>query len=458
MRKFLFWLSIILYLLSIVNPFPFLQFTLSLVSLCVVVVTFTKVSRAIQIMSSFFLISGILMLATNGATTKDYVLSFGPMMNLLALFAVVPILAVPIQIGNYVQSIEELIFRRIHNSKQLYFLTSGISYFFSSFMNLASLPMTYYTVRSSVTTYQVQHEVRFMSRAITHGFAMPLLWTPVTPIVGIVVDMTGVSWVAMLKYLIPLSVAGLLLDWFIASMIFRKRYRNLLKGENEVATGLLEKAGQAGSRKFFQILIAIALFNGLVILADFQSSFDFLYIVSLLVIPFAFCWSAFLGKRKSFIKELKEHFSSHILKLSGQFVIFLSAGFFISSMKFSHVDHFFNQGLLMVKEEVGSLLFLILIPLVPLVLAFTGLHPAVGLALMAEALDPSSLHISTSLLTLAMLGGAVGAFLMGPFNATIGMMASITDESPYRISNWNTGFTFSYLILLMILLLFLQMI
>ncbi|WHY73729.1 hypothetical protein [Fictibacillus enclensis] len=456
MRKYLFLAAILLYLLSVFYPTTAIKVALSVVCILIVGVTFTKVSRTVQVISSIFILSGIVMLARSGADGLDYIQSVGPMINLLALFALVPILAIPIQLGNYAHSIQSIILRKIHNSKQLYFLTSGVSYFFSCFMNLASLPMTYYSVRPSASTYHIHHEERFMSRAITHGFAMPLLWTPVTPIVGIVINMTGVSWGEMLKYLIPLSFAGLLIDWLLAAIIFKNRRRTTDLSADEIAAGVVRGESKGSSGKLLQILLAILVFNSLVMFTEKKLHFDFLFIVTLYVVPFAFLWSFILHKQKGFMQEVKHHFSSSIVKLSGQFIIFLCAGFFISAMKFSNVDHVLNEGLLVLKEGVGSHIFLLLIPLVPLALAFTGLHPAVGLALMTEALDPSSLQIATPLLTLAMLGGAVSAFLMGPFNATIGMMASITNESPYRISNWNAGFTVSYLLLLMSFLLVLQ--
>ena len=39
-----------------------------------------------------------------------------------------------------------------------------------------------------------------------------------------------------------------------------------------------------------------------------------------------------------------------------------------------------------------------------------------------------------------MLGGAVTAFLMGPFNGTIGLMSSIINESPFKISELECTF------------------
>jgi hypothetical protein len=104
------------------------------------------------------------------------------------------------------------------------------------------------------------------------------------------------------------------------------------------------------------------------------------------------------------------------------------------------------------KDVVGAELFVIVLPLIPSLFAFTGLHPAVTLALLAEALDPQGLGISPYILTVSLLAGAVSAFLIGPYNATIGLMSSIVRESSFRVSNWNLPFTCSYLVFVMLYL------
>lgn len=44
-----------------------------------------------------------------------------------------------------------------------------------------------------------------------------------------------------------------------------------------------------------------------------------------------------------------------------------------------------------------------------------------------------------------MLAGAVSAFLVGPYNATIGLMSSIVKESSYKVSHWNMSYTGLYI-------------
>jgi hypothetical protein len=179
-------------------------------------------------------------------------------------------------------------------------------------------------------------------------------------------------------------------------------------------------------------------------------------LVTVAVIPFALVWSLLLGKGKSFIVQSKAMLQSHLLSMKEQFFIFLSAGFMISAIQTSGAGHSINLGIMVVKDFVGTDIFLLLIPLIPFALAFIGIHPAVGLALVAEALKPQALGISVELVAIAMLIGATMAFLMGPYNATANMMSTLTGKSSYQVSNWNAPFTAAYLIMSLLLLLLLK--
>ncbi|NSL53097.1 hypothetical protein [Calidifontibacillus erzurumensis] len=452
MIKYLFLITLSLYVFTEVFPNFQLPYVLPVLCLIIVLSTILYVKTFVKILGSFFLLIGVLLLYTSGASLESYLLSFGPMLNLLTLFSIIPILAIPIQIGNYSSGIQELVNRKVKNTGHLYMLTSGISYFLSIFMNLATLPMTYHSMKPALQVFSLKNAGRFMSRAITRGFAMPLIWAPVTPILGIVIEMTGVSWSGMLPYLLPLSIAGLLLDWLLAKKAASNSGSAKLKSfqsTNEIAATAEESEKIKSPKRIIQILIAIFIFNICIAIVDRIFHFNFIILVALLVMPFAFCWSLMLKKGKEFLAGLKHHVNSYMYKMSDQFFIFLSAGFFISAMQFSGVDHRLNEIFVKFQGIIGIELFLLVIPVIPLILAFTGLHPAVALALLAETLDPAHLGISPQILTVSMLSGAVSAFLMGPYNATIGLMSGIINENPFKISNWNAVFTILYLLLVM---------
>jgi hypothetical protein len=455
----MFFFVILLYLVNVLFPVLHLGVIISCLSLAIVLFTIFQAKRFVQVLGGTFLLLGVLLLWTSGASWHQYILSFGPMLDLLTMFTLIPILGIPIKLGNYSGGIQALIQKRVKTSGQLYIITSGISYFFSIFMNLATLPMTYYSIRPALDVIPVENKERFMSRAITRGFAMPLLWAPVTPIVGIVITMTGVSWVSILPYVIPLSIVGIGVDWYIGSRKANVMIHNKKDLPAHETAATIELTGQINrSSRVFQIFLAIIIFNVIISLVETKFPYPFLILVSLLVIPFSFSWSLLLKQGKEFGAHLVKHFQTFSVSMKDQFFIFLSTGFFISTINVSHTNVWLDAWVNKFISFAGIEIFLILMPLIPLAFAFLGLHPAVSLALMTEGLNPEVVGISPHILTVAMLAGAVSAFMVGPYNATLGLMSNIVKESSYKVSNWNLSFASIYIGFVMVYLFILQLI
>ncbi|NHC41500.1 hypothetical protein G6549_16185 [Bacillus sp. MM2020_1] len=458
MLRYMFFFVILLYLVNVLFPVLHLGVIISCLSLAIVLFTIFQAKRFVQVLGGTFLLLGVLLLWTSGASWHQYILSFGPMLDLLTMFTLIPILGIPIKLGNYSGGIQALIQKRVKTSGQLYMITSGISYFFSIFMNLATLPMTYYSIRPALDVIPVENKERFMSRAITRGFAMPLLWAPVTPIVGIVITMTGVSWVSILPYVIPLSIVGMGVDWYIGSRKANVMIHNKKDLSAHEMAATIELTGQKNrSSRVFQIFLAIIIFNVIISLVETKFPYPFLILVSLLVIPFSFSWSLILKQGKEFGAHLVKHFQTFSVSMKDQFFIFLSTGFFISTINVSHTNVWLDAWVNKFISFAGIEIFLILMPLIPLAFAFLGLHPAVSLALMTEGLNPEVVGISPHILTVAMLAGAVSAFLVGPYNATLGLMSNIVKESSYKVSNWNLSFASIYIGCVMVYLFILQL-
>ncbi|WP_248926945.1 hypothetical protein [Paenibacillus hamazuiensis] len=464
MKTALFFVGITAYLASAFYPADALHWMVSAVSLLIVAAVFGFVKPFVRALGTIFVTIGIVLLAAHGAPWRSFISGFGNMMNILSLFALIPLIALPIELGNYGARIQAIIQKTVKHSGLLYLVTSALSYILSSFMNLATLPMVYHTIRSSLELYPIEQKERFMSRAITHGYSMPIVWTPVAPIVGIVVEMTGVKWSSILPVAIPFSVLGLVLDGMMGRWIAGRRLKRLgseaaaqifAARENAVrpkaGQNVREKAGHPG-----QIIAAIVLFNILISALEKYTHAGFLLLVSASVVPFAFVWSLLLGKGKLFLTKSRTMLPAHLMKMKEQFFVFLCAGFMISAIQSTGAGHVIGEWIIAAKDVVGPGVFLLLIPFIPFLLAFAGLHPAVGLALAAESLNPQALGISAWLVALAMLIGAATAFLMGPYNATAGMMAGLSGQSAFRVSNWNAPFTAAYLGLGIILLLMLE--
>jgi len=464
MKPLLFIVAVAAYLWSAFDPGPLVGWIISILSLLIVLTVFASVPRFVQGLGAVFLVIGLLLLVSSGASWTRYITGFGNMLNILSLFALIPLIALPIELGNYAQRIQRMIQRSIKRSGLLYTVTSGLSYILSSFMNVAALPMMYHTIRPSLDLYPIQQKERFISRAITHGYSMPIVWTPVAPIVGVIIEMTGARWSSILPIMIPFSLLGLVLDCVMGQWIANRRLKHIDSALLDETAAARENAVEEGERHTVparsfhpvHILVAILVFTILISVLENYTRFSFLLLVTTAVIPYAFLWSLLIGKGKRFVEKGRAMLPAHLLKMKEQFFVFLSAGFMISAIQASGAGHVINAWIIDVKDLVGADLFLMLIPLIPFGLAFAGLHPAVGLALAAESLNPQALGISVQLTAIAMLTGAATAFLMGPYNATAGMMSALTGQSSYRISNWNAPFTAAYLLLSMLLLLILK--
>jgi len=471
MKTALFLAAIAANLLWALFPKLPLHWLISVLCISIVAVVFASVKPFVRLLGSLFLAIGFGLLLVHGAPWSAFVLSFGGMLNILSLFALVPVVAVPIQLGRYADRVQSIIRRQVRHSGVLYAITSSMSYMFSSFMSVAALPMVYHTIRSSVDLYPIADKERFISRSITHGFGMPLVWTPVTPMVGIIVEMTGVRWTSILPIVIPLSFLGLLLDWLTAMWIANRRRKRLagaalreLAAAGDPAFADVrgaappERAESSGAKPHHpaQIFVVILAFNVLISALERFTDLSFLVLVTLSVIPFAWAWSSLIGASRAFVVQAKKAVPEQLLKMKDQFFVFLSAGYMIAAVQTTGTDLAVSSALGAFKDAVGAELFLVLVPLLPFAMAFVGIHPAVALALAAGALNPAALGISVELIAVAMLAGAAGSFLVGPYNATVGIMSSLVDRSAYRVSNWNLPFTAGFLAMCMTALFFLQ--
>ncbi|RYL92458.1 hypothetical protein [Sporolactobacillus sp. THM19-2] len=451
MNRFLYLAAMLSYIAATLLPasdFP--DTAVSVLCLLAVLTSLPAVRGPVLFFGLGFLAGGILLLARSGITPAAYVTSFGDMIQMVTLFAFIPILTFPVRFGDYAEQIRHLVRKRLRGTNSLYLLTSAAAYLFSSFMNLAALPLTYDTIARSAGDYPIGKKKRFLTRAITHGYAMPLVWSPLTPIVGTVLDLTGTEYAPVLPYLIGLSAAGLTLDWLTAGLILRRAESGPVRNtRTEVAAA---RALRDRPYRLIHIPVALIILNGLIILLDQWLKQSFLFLVTLLVLPFSGIWCLLIRRGALFFPAVRHHFNTWLPKMVHPFFIFLSAGFFITTLHVSGADATLTEWVAIVIRRTDLRVFLVVLPLIPFALAFLGLHPAVSLALIAGSVHSGSFFHTPVVITVAMLGSAVPAFLMGPYNATLSMMSGIVDEKPFTLSKWNFSFTWRYLVMLTVMI------
>ncbi len=456
-RTGIYSISIMIFLLTNVLGFSQLSLALSVCAIVSIAISLPRSGWIASCLAILFLGLGLAILWKEAMPTSVYLTSFGGMFNLLALFSIIPLIAVPIRIGGYSDTIRHVLETKIKGPSSLYRTISFYSFFLSCFMNLATLPMMYYSVKRAVEHFPIKNTTRFTSIGIIQGFSLPILWTPIAPIVGVVFDLTHVSWLSMLPLLLALSFVGLFINWGLYEFN-RKRYEKsipkvLVEGEEEIAAALANPDPVQWRNKLLQMAFAVVLFILSIAMLEHMFPIGLITTVIILTVPFALIWSLLLGQTRAFFKEVAGHFQNQLPKMSDQFAIFLSAGFFVAALQVTGSNSFLNEAIINLDHLFGPQAFLAILPLVPLLLAFLGMHPALAIGLLAESLEPASLGISAEQLALALLGGAVSTFLLGPFNATSGIMSSIMKVSPFRIVAWNVGYSIAFLLMIVVALL-----
>lgn len=423
------------------------------VGIGMVVSALPSCGRAARLVSVMLLAGGIMFLWRAGTTWSAAAAAFGTMVPVVVLFAVIPVLALPVQLGGYGYGVAAVCRRRVRTPAQLYRVISGLSYFLSAFLNLATLPMVVTAVRDAVQQYRIARPNRFLASGVLHGFALPTLWSPVAPIVGFVLDQTGVSWIRLFPLLCGLSLLGLAWDWLRHAAGVRWGRRATVascaiaddapdRGVSSVETAAAE-ADRSG-RPLWEMVIAVGIFLGAVSVTSLVTGGSLTRTVAVLVVPFAAAWALAIGQGRGFWRALREYARVKLLRMANQTAVFVSAGFFATCLQQAGVDASLGEAVHRVADAIGPSGALALVLATPMAFAYAGMHPIVTLTLLLPAFRPDVVGLAPELLAAGLLCGAMATFVGGPFNATLGVMAALVNESPFALARRRLPFLLGF--------------
>jgi hypothetical protein len=451
-RGLLYLAAIVIFLVARLAHLPSLMPVASVLALLCIVVSLPACGPIARALTLLFLAGGTVLLWRAGVGWPQHLLAHGEMLYLLALFAVLPLLSIPVQLGAYGNSIETVLRSRISGVFQLNCVVTVLAYLCGSFMSLAAMPIMMTSLAPVVGSYPLRDPQRFASVATIYGYVLPILWTPVSGVVGVVLHGLRLEWTALLPMLVGLSIAALLLNWALFWLIELRELPGRPAAVMPAPRADTPSIAPA-LRHLAQMLLGIVLMVTLIAVLDRLLKIGMLTVVTLLAIPFSLAWSLALGRGREFMRAAALHMTSRLPRLADQFAIFLAAGFFVSAMHLSGADLAVNQAFLALHQALGTRLFLLAMPLMALAAAMAGVHPLVAIALLGQSLKPDVLGIDARLLALALIGSAVLTYMLGPFSGTLGLMQSLTRIPGYRLARWNLPYALGYVALLAVAIL-----
>jgi hypothetical protein len=443
LRAWLYVMVVLCYLIAKVGHLAALAPVLSALSLVAILASLPVSGWATRLLATVFLAGGSSMLVTNGLGWLDFFGAFGEMAYLLALFVVLPVCSVPVKLGGYSDAIQAVLRGRIRGVFQLNCLVTTLAFICGSFMSMAAVPIMMTSMEPVVRAYPIRHKERFVAVSTVYGYALPILWTPVSGVVGVIVHTLHVDWLTLFPVLFALSIACLLANWLIFYLI------ELRGAPDQLARiDLAQGAAMSPVPRLMQMVMAIVLLIVWIVLLAYGLQLELITVVTLVAIPFALAWSTMIGQARAFMGEARRQTAVRLPRMADQYVIFLSAGFFAQAMRLSGFDRAVNLMFLDLHNALGTVLFLLSMPPMALLASFLGMHPLVVIALLADSLKPELLGFSSMQLAVTLIGSAVLTYVAGPFSGTLGLVQSINRVSTFRLSLWNAPYALGFLMLL----------
>ena len=296
---------------------------------------------------------------------------------LIAMFVLVPLLSIPVQHGGYGESLREVFVRYANTDSRYYALVSIMAAFVGVLISIAAVPLTYEVSRASGCNY----DEKLLASALSRGFITCMIWAPTSATIALVVQLTGVDWVA-----------------------------------------------------FFPFAIACALIAGAV---GFLMTFvrDEAAMASL-VFPVA--WMAAIGRLPTYAREFRgDYFNNKLPQSKNQIVLFAGAGFFAQSIGYSHLGDALVGSLL---HMTGQSVLLLTVAIIGITLATSavGIHPIAVVAVVGGTMGASQWGVSPIYLALVLsISWAMGNALC-PASANVVAVSDMVGQSPIKVSlRWN---------------------
>lgn len=422
---------IVSYLLGVFVVEEVLIFTSWLVALALLL-SLPLVKGVPLLLSVFFLILGTVILVTQGVELGDYLESIRGMVYIFTLVTVVRFLGFPMEHGGYADAVKRFVHREIKGQGILYITTTLIAYLIGMSIVVACVPVVYYTIEKAVEKITDNPE-KFLAISIKRGLFLALLWTPTSPLMGISLEVSQASWLAVVPIGIILSVFGIGLDLFLDV----PRYWN----QEEVKLLGPKKEDREERKNDFKtirnlIIILIFLIILLVALDSIFKDLTMIYIVIVTSIFFAPLWSIFIGAATKYKEALKDYITNSVPYFNQQFTLFISAGYFASATGFAgeRVSAYLGG----VISITGETLFLMILASLVVILSLIGVHPVISIAVFGESLAAVSHSVPETWVAFTfVLGGAV-ALLVSPFSAATLVTADLVHRTPFRVGVvWN---------------------
>ncbi|MBG9817464.1 hypothetical protein [Bacillus safensis] len=436
MYLLVFTLLISLYIVHQLFPAPILSYFVGLLAAASLTISFKKANGLYLKTGAVFLIIGLFLFFLSGQPLHTFFLHFHSMLGLLSLFFMLPFIHSLIHVGHFDTQLNKLLTLRTTSSNQLYRKSSFVTHILGMFLNIATIPLLYTSLKPSLESLKERVKQHLYTRNLLRSYALCLSWSPVEVLVSVTIDATKLKYYQIAPITFGLMVVVLAIDWMLFSRQ-SKRLPNIIQSSETNANPHRIK------RKTLQLAFMLLGFMTVVSLVDAWFGKGYLFAVVLTIIPFALLFSSVIKKRKQYIAVSVPHWKERTRQLSNYMCLFLSAGFFVDMLLATNSMQPIQAFIVSISDH--DIWVYCVIGLYFLITALCGFHPLVSLALLVSMMAPVIPELPALPIAIMLIVAGTSTVMFSPFNVSVSLLADLMKVNPYRITRWNIWFASLYI-------------
>lgn len=437
-------LLIALYLVQIFVSHNTLNLLAGLCALLCLASAFQQTGGMTRALSVILLCAGSLILLYNRLPLEYWISGLNRMNNLIALMVLINLLVIPLEIGNLGVIIGSL-FGKIKDARLLYFTVLLISTVLGGFINVAIIPLIYFFIFDRASQFKVNVQ-KYTGNSLKRGMALALLWTPLGINMAISTEYAGSSWVALLPYIIPLTLIGLIWSWVSDLPLMR----SCAPAEQSCSHTQNQNNTQSVSISIiFYNLIFICLIMITVVAINLYTDYGMIDGLILIGLVLPLSWCIVTGAPGQMLSRAKKRISEDIANLKQFFVLLISAGLFIEGLHHVSLEYFLSGLLGYTYAHYSPFVVYTAISLMIALLSVVGLHPIITSVIIAHSISLAKIGLIPDMLALSLLFGGNLSMIVSPFSANNVIISGLIKASPLDISiRWNFVYACCYFLFL----------
>lgn len=417
-----------------------LRGSMALIALLAALPSSTRQSRAAALS---LMLAGTLLFYSRRVAPATLLQGFGEMLPVVSLLACASTMGIPLRLGNYGLIFEVFLRRRRNRSTRL-FICGLTAYLLAVLALFGSVPISYHILARAVGGLPRSERDYLVATAITRGYAMAIIWSPVAANVGIALSYAHLSWTSFAPSALLLSIVGLIFGTFLSDRKASKNQRVESRSFSEqpvipLATDIARVSGLA------------CLLGGAVLLIAFFERYlgiGALGSIALGCMVTSAAWGGLTRRMSSVLDEFRLYFFEEIKGLADQILLLVGAGFFATVLGTTGIAGYLGSAVNNLASTFGRETVLLLLPVCVIGLALLGLHPFASAAVLAKSLSPGLVGVPPVSLALALTTGVALAFIISPFAGITLFLAAETGRTSLEIGiKWNSLYVISFLLI-----------